>query len=110
MRIFLVFGLAIAVYYSWTASSSLSTKSFRFRLTVTVDHGGTQKAASSILEAQVPSSHGGKRNPFSVYGKVRGVAPVIDLGTDGTLIAASLVGDGGLTGKPSNGEAAPSNV
>ena len=62
---------------------------FRYRLTVEVEDNGEVKSASSIIEVQFrgggQSSSG---SPYRYYTSVKGVAPVIDLGRGGMLVAA----------------------
>ena len=65
---------------------------FRYRLTVEIEVDGEVKSASSIIE--VTFYGGGKsssNNPYAWYSYYKGVAPVIDLGAHGMLIAAMSV-------------------
>jgi hypothetical protein len=62
---------------------------FRYRLTVEVAVDGEIKSASSIIEVTYyGGSSGGASSPYSYYTRTKGVAPVVDLGRHGWLVAA----------------------
>src|SRR4051812_27231796 len=61
----------------------------RFRLSFTVSVDGAEKTGSSIINVLFYGRGGTKAgNPYQYYTSTEGVAPVIDLGSHGWLIAA----------------------
>ena len=62
-----------------------NVKVFRYRLTMEIEADGKLLAASSIIEVKYLIGYDGLKNWNT---RVRGVAPMIDLGPHGTLIAA----------------------
>ena len=61
----------------------------RFRLTFTVSVDGVEKTGSSIINVLFYGRGGTKSgNPYQYYTVTEGVAPVIDLGSHGWLVAA----------------------
>jgi hypothetical protein len=61
----------------------------RFRLAVTVSVDGAEKTGSSIINVLFYGRGGTKSgNPYQYYTSTEGVAPVIDLGSHGWLVAA----------------------
>jgi hypothetical protein len=60
---------------------------FRYRLTVEVEIDGEVKSGSSIIQVTYYGG-GGKSQPYQFYTDTKGVAPVVDLGGHGWLVAA----------------------
>ena len=65
--------------------------SFRYRLTVEVEVDGVVKSGSSIIEVTFYGGGNAKYHATAWYTSYAGVAPVIDLGRHGMLIAAMSV-------------------
>lgn len=61
---------------------------FRYRLTVSVSVNGVTESGSSIISVRYRTGHPGWESGVSTYTTVKGVAPVIDLGQYGMLVAA----------------------
>lgn len=62
-------------------------RTFRYRLTVEVEQDGRLHTASSIVEARyILGNRDG--NGLRWHSTIKGTAPILDLGADGTLIAA----------------------
>lgn len=70
-------------------------QTFRFQMTVAIDTPDGEKSASSVILIQ-DAHRVGRDYPTGATGRVRGIAPIIDLGRYGTVIV-TLGGD--YTGK-----------
>ena len=79
----LILAALVAGFFYWYNSWN---PSFRYRLTVELNAHGKTLTASSIIEAHYKIGSDG--NGLRFHADVRGVAPIFDLGPDGTLIAA----------------------
>ena len=92
--------LVVTVVVAWMIA--YPTYYYRFKLIITVDDAGTRKSAESVIEIMVTTSRFGEKIPYGTNHYPRGVAPILDLGPKGTLIAAlapeSVIG--GKTGRP----------
>ena len=84
--------LASACVMAWTLallSGCGNVHTFRYRLTVEVEDNGEVKSASSIIEVQFRGGGtSGSGSPYRSYTSTKGVAPVIELGRHGMLVAA----------------------
>lgn len=78
--------IAVAVfgYYQYY----VYVQTFRFRMTMTVSTPDGRKSASSVIAVSLPPSLGGGPVQGISRGTIYGVAPILDLGRYGTLIAA----------------------
>lgn len=76
------------------------TTTFRYRATLTIETPQGSKSGSSVIEV-VRSFHPfpGLSGGHSSDVKIRGIAPVVDLGSYGTLVAALKYHIGGETGR-----------
>jgi hypothetical protein len=81
--------LLAAAVLALLPACSKSSSTFRYRLTVEVEVEGQVKTASSIIEV-VYYGYGGQvgASGARAYSTFKGVAPVIDLGSRGMLVAA----------------------
>src|SRR4051812_12324406 len=61
---------------------------FRYRLAFSVSVNGAVKSGSSIISVHYRGGQPGWESGVTTYTTVKGVAPVIDLGQNGTLVAA----------------------
>ena len=75
--------LVLAAAVVWVLKPNIKT--FRYRLTVELSVDGEPRTASSVIEARYLIGDDGVKRWNST---IRGVAPIFDLGSDGTLIAA----------------------
>jgi hypothetical protein len=60
----------------------------RYRVTIEVDVNGETKSGSSVIQVLFYGGGGGAGRPYSYYFKTSGVAPVINLGDRGWLVAS----------------------
>lgn len=72
-----------ALYLAFAYNANV--KVFRYRLTMEIEADGRMHSASSVIEVKYLIGYDGLKNWNS---RVRGVAPMIDLGPHGTIIAA----------------------
>ncbi|MDX2290391.1 MAG: hypothetical protein NW217_16420 [Hyphomicrobiaceae bacterium] len=94
--------LALLVAYNFI----FQTYTFRYRMTVEVYSAGKVQSASSVIEASYHFSRLPSLSPYSWSSKVRGVAPIVQLGANGTLVASLAGGESGYRG----GSARPSTI
>jgi hypothetical protein len=70
------------------------SQTFQFRMTMTVSTPEGEKSASSVIAVYLPGKLGGSAAYGISRGTTYGVAPILDLGQYGTLIAALTSGAG----------------
>ena len=81
--------LLVAVLFLHTACDNNGGGDVRFRLTFAVSVDGAVKTDSSIINVLFYGGGGTKSgSPYQYYTSTEGVAPVIDLGSHGWLVAA----------------------
>jgi hypothetical protein len=80
--VLLAVGTAV-LYFAYQYYANV--KVFRYRLTMEIEADGKLHSASSIIEVKYIIGYDGLKNWNT---RVRGVAPMIDLGPHGTIIAA----------------------
>ena len=84
--------MAALCVMAWTLallSGCGNIHTFRYRLTVEVEDNGEVKSASSVIEVQFRGGGGSSSgSPYRYYTSIKGIAPVIDLGRGGNLVAA----------------------
>ena len=70
------------------AACGLNDATFRYRLAFSVSVNGAVKSGSSIISVRYRGGQAGWESGVATYTSVEGVAPVIDLGEHGMLVAA----------------------
>lgn len=78
-------GIIVAGIVAWHLAFPSYT--FRYRMTVKIYSAGELRQASSVIEATYYFSRLPTLSPYNWDAKVRGVAPIVDLGPNGTLVA-----------------------
>lgn len=88
-----ILGLLAGSMASLLSACGGSDATFRYRLTVSVSVNGVTKSGSSIISVRYRTGQSGWESGVTTYTTVKGVAPVIDLGQYGMLVAA-MASDG----------------
>jgi hypothetical protein len=87
MRGFFRHFLIALVVLALPACGQGNIRTFRYQLTVEVEQDGRPQTASSIIEARyLLGNRDG--NGLRWHSTIKGTAPILDLGSDGTLVAA----------------------
>ena len=81
------------------AACGVNDATFRYRLAFSVSVNGAVKSGSSIISVRYRSGQPGWESGVATYTTVEGVAPVIDLGRYGTLVAAMAYDVGEWAGR-----------
>jgi hypothetical protein len=81
---YLLFLVPVGLMAAWWINIQLNTSIFRYRLTIDIEADGKVHSASSVIEVKYLLGYDGLKNWNA---QVTGVAPIIDLGTRGTIIA-----------------------
>ncbi len=87
--------LAVYGYYEFHVWS----RTFHFRMTMTVSTPEADKSASSVIAVYLPTELGGSPGQGISRGTIKGTAPFVNLGQYGSLIAALHKARNGPTGR-----------
>jgi hypothetical protein len=81
-------GCATLVGLVFLTACGADDGTFRYRLAFSVSVNGSEKSASNIISVHYRGGQSGWESGVATYTTVKGVAPVIDLGQYGMLVAA----------------------